>query len=149
MKFKFSLASVLNHREVLKRNAEIALGKEVQKLIRLQNERQNLIEEYKNLVACRGGINTNNAEGFVEFINYAQKLKDLTAKKNADIKKQEAEVEKARAELIKKTQEKKALEILQDSQKAAFKLAEKRTEAKQTDEAANQKFFRSKIQNAD
>jgi flagellar FliJ protein len=144
MKFKFSLASVLNHREVLERNAEIALGKEVQKLVKLQNELQNLIEEYKNLVAVRGGINTNNAERFMDFINYAQKLKDLTAQKNMEIKKQETEVEKARAELIKKTQEKKALEVLQEGQRAAFKLAEKRTEAKQTDEAATQKFLREK-----
>jgi len=145
MKFKFSLASVLNHREVLERNAEIALGKEVQKLVKLQRERENLIEEYKNLVAARGGINTNNAENFMGFINYAQKLKDLTAEKNMEIKKQEAQVEKARAELIKKTQDKKALEVLQDSQKAAFKLAEKRMEAKQTDEAATQKFLRERL----
>jgi len=137
MKFKFSLASVLNHREVLERNAEIALGKEVQKLVKLQNERDNLIEEYKNLVAARGGIKTNNAESFMDFVNYTQKLKDLTLEKNTEIKTQEKEVEKARAELIKKTQEKKALEVLQDSQKAAFKLAEKRIEAKQTDEAAS------------
>jgi len=142
MKFKFSLASVLNHREVLERNAEIALGKEVQKLVKLQNERDNLIEEYKKLVAVRGGINTSNAENFIGFINYAQKLKDLTAEKNTEIKKQEIAVEKARAELIKKTQEKKALEVLQDSQRAAFKLAEKRMEAKQTDEAAAQRFLR-------
>jgi len=144
MKFKFSLASVLNHREVLERNAEIALGKEIQKLVKLQRERDNLLEEYKNLVAARGGINTNSAENFMGFINYAQRLKDLTAEKNMEIKKQEAEVEKARAELIKKTQEKKALEVLQDSQKAAFKLAEKRMEAKQTDEAATQKFLRER-----
>jgi flagellar FliJ protein len=145
MKFKFSLASVLNHREVLERNAEIALGKEVQKLVKLQNERENLIEEYKKLVAVRGGINTNSAEHFMDFINYAQKLKDLTAQKNIEIKRQETQVEKARAELIKKTQEKKALEVLQDSQKAAFKLAEKRMEAKQTDEAAGQKFLRERV----
>ena len=145
MKFKFSLASVLNHREVLERNAEIALGKEVQKLVKLQRERDNLLDEYKNLVAKRGGINTNNAENFMGFINYAQKLKDLTAQKNTEIKKQEVEVEKARTELIKKTQDKKALEVLQDSQKAAFKLAEKRMEAKQTDEAATQKFLRERM----
>jgi len=144
MKFKFSLASVLNHREVLERNAEIALGKEIQKLVKLQQERDNLLEEYKNLVAARGGINTNSAENFMGFINYAQRLKDLTAEKNTEIKKQETQVEKARAELIKKTQEKKALEVLQDSQKAAFKLAEKRMEAKQTDEAATQKFLRER-----
>ncbi|MDR2582123.1 MAG: flagellar export protein FliJ [Fibromonadaceae bacterium] len=144
MKFKFSLASVLNHREVLERNAEIALGKEIQKLVKLQNERQNLLDEYRDLVAARGGINTNSAENFMGFINYAQKLKDLTVQKNTEIKKQEGEVEKARAELIKKTQEKKALEVLQDSQKAAFKLAEKRMEAKQTDEAATQKFLRER-----
>ncbi|MCL1955897.1 MAG: flagellar export protein FliJ [Fibromonadales bacterium] len=144
MKFKFSLASVLNHREVLERNAEIALGKEIQKLVKLQNERQNLLDEYRDLVAARGGINTNSAENFMGFINYAQKLKDLTVEKNAEIKKQEVQVEKARAELIKKTQEKKALEVLQDSQKAAFKLAEKRMEAKQTDEAATQKFLRER-----
>ena len=144
MKFKFSLASVLNHREVLERNAEIALGKEIQKLVKLQRERDNLLEEYKNLVAARGGINTNSAENFMGFINYAQRLKDLTVEKNMEIKSQETQVEKARAELIKKTQEKKALEVLQDSQKAAFKLAEKRTEAKQTDEAATQKFLRER-----
>jgi len=145
MKFKFSLASVLNHREVLERNAEIALGKEIQKLVKLQQERDNLLEEYKNLVAARGGINTNSAENFMGFINYAQRLKDLTVEKNMEIKSQETQVEKARAELIKKTQEKKALEVLQDSQKAAFKLAEKRTEAKQTDEAAGQRFLRDRM----
>jgi len=140
MKFKFPLASVLSHREVLERNAEVALGKEVQKQVKLENEKQDLLNEYENLVVTRGGINTNRAERFMDFVNYAQRLKELIAMKNMEIKKQKEEVEKARAELVKKTQDKKALEVLRDSQKAAFKLAEKRAEAKQTDEAAGQRF---------
>ncbi len=142
MKFKFSLESVLNHREVLERNAEIALGKEVQKQVKLENERQNLLNEYENLVVTRGGINTNRAERFMDFVNYAQRLKGLIAMKNAEINKQKEEVEKARAQLVKRTQDKKALEVLRDSQKAAFKLAEKRAEAKHTDEVAGQRFSR-------
>ena len=144
MKFKFSLASVLNHREVLERNAEIALGREVQKLVKLEGELENLLEEYKNLVAGRGGINTESAERFMDFVNYAERLKELIARKKNEIMQQKGEVEKARAELVKKTQDKKALEVLRDSQKAAFKLAEKRTEAKITDEAAGQRFFRER-----
>jgi flagellar FliJ protein len=140
MKFKFPLASVLSHREVLERNAEVALGKEVQKQVKLENEKQDLLNEYENLVVTRGGINTNRAERFMDFVNYAQRLKELIAMKNMEIKKQKEEVEKARVELVKKTQDKKALEVLRDSQKAAFKLAEKRAEAKQTDEAAGQRF---------
>ncbi|MCL2283130.1 MAG: flagellar export protein FliJ [Fibromonadales bacterium] len=136
MKFKFSLASVLNHREVLERNAEIALGKEVQKQVKLEGEREKLLKEYEDLVKGRGGISTSNAERFLDFVNYAERLKRFVAMKNIEIKKQIEEVEKARAELIKKTQDKKALEVLRDSQKAAFKLAEKRAEAKQTDESA-------------
>jgi flagellar export protein FliJ len=142
MKFKFSLASVLNHRKILERNAEIALGKEVQKLLKLESELENQLDEYKNLVAGRGGINTNRAERFMDFVSYATRLKELMVLKKAEIKKQGEEVEMARAELVKKTQDKKALEILQDSQKAEFKKAEKRAEAKITDEAAGQKFFR-------
>jgi len=134
MKFKFSLDSVLNHRERLERDAEIALGKEVQKLVKLENQLQELLEEYENLI--RGGVNANSAERFLHFVNYAERLKQLIAMKKLEIKQQQEEVEKARAELIKKAQDKKALEILRDSQKAAFKLAEKRAEAKQTDEAA-------------
>jgi len=141
MKFKFSLASVLNHREVLERNAEIALGKEMRKLVALENERQDLLNEYQSLVAGRGGINTNSAERFMDFISYAQRLKGLVAVKNVEINKQKEEVEKARVELVKKTQDKKALEILRDSQKTSFKLAEKRAEAKQTDEAAGQSYY--------
>jgi flagellar FliJ protein len=140
MKFKFSLASILSHREVLERNAEIAFGKEVQKLLKLENEHLNLVEEYKNLVTSRGGINTNSAERFMDFVSYAQRMKELIAQKNTEIKHQGEEVEKARAELVKKTQDKKSIEIIRDSQKAAFKLAEKRAEAKQTDEAATQLF---------
>jgi len=142
MKFKFSLESVLNYRKTLERNAEIALGKEVQKLVKLESELSNLREEYDGLMADRGGINTENAERFMDFINYAEKLKDLIAAKKKEIKNQKEEVEKARAVLVEKTQEKKAIEILRDSQKAEFKLAEKRAEAKQTDEAAGQIFFR-------
>ncbi len=142
MRFRFSLASVLNHREVLERNAEIALGKEVQKLATLENERQNLLDEYQGMVAGRGGINTSSAERFMDFISYTQRLKDLVIAKNTEINKQKEEVEKARVELVKKTQDKKALEVLRDSQKAAFKLAEKRAEAKQTDEAAKQRFIK-------
>ncbi|MDR2581720.1 MAG: flagellar export protein FliJ [Fibromonadaceae bacterium] len=142
MKFKFSLASILNHREVLERDAEIALGKEVQKQMTLEAELQNLFEEYKSLVLNRGGISTNNAERFLDFVNYADRLKELSARKKIAINEQKKEVEKARAELLKKTQEKKAIETLRDSQKAAFKLAEKRTEAKLTDEAATQRFAR-------
>ncbi|MCL2101438.1 MAG: flagellar export protein FliJ [Fibromonadales bacterium] len=143
MKFKFPLASVLNYRETLERNAEIALGKEVQKQVRLESERQNLLDEYEKLVAGRGGINTSHAERFMDFVSYAQRLKGLIAQKNMEIIEQKKEVEKARTELIKKTQEKKAMEVLRDSQKAAFKLAEKRMEAKQTDEAAGHIFFKA------
>jgi len=141
MKFKFALESVLNHRESLERNAEIALGKEVQKLVALENKKQNLLDEYENLVRSRGGINTSRAERFMDFVGYAQRLKELIVEKNTEINKQKGEVEKARAELVKKTQDKKTLETLRDSQKAAFKLMEKHKEAKQTDEAAGQKFF--------
>ncbi|MDR0516297.1 MAG: flagellar export protein FliJ [Fibromonadaceae bacterium] len=141
MKFKFSLASVLSHREVLERNAEIALGKEVQKQVALEAELQALIDEYKGLVQTRGGINTKSAEGFEHYVSYASRLKVLSSQKKAEIDKQKQEVEKARKELIKKTQEKKAIEVLRDSQKAAFKLAEKRMEAKQTDEAATQLLY--------
>jgi flagellar FliJ protein len=142
MKFKFPLESILNYRKTLERNAEIALGKEVQKQVKLENELQNLIKEYENMVPTRGGIKTDSAERFMDFVNYAQRLKDLIAMKKLDIAKQKEEVGKARAELVKKTQEKKAMDLLRDSQKAAFKLAEKRAEAKQTDEAAGQMFFR-------
>jgi len=140
MKFKFPLESILNYRKTLERNAEIALGKEVQKLVKLETERQDLIGEYEKLVSNRGG--TINVERFMDFVSYAQKLKDSVVLKNIDIAKQKEEVEKARAELVKKTQDKKALELLRDSKKAAFKLEEKRTEAKQTDEAAGNMFFR-------
>ncbi|MCL2261263.1 MAG: flagellar export protein FliJ [Fibromonadales bacterium] len=136
MKFRFTLASVLNHRERLERDAEIALGKEVQKQVRLENERNELLEEYAKLVPNRGGVNMKVAERFMDFVSYAQRLKDKVAMKNIDIKKQSEEVEKARAILIKKTQDKKALEVLRDSQKAAFKQTEKRAEAKLMDEVA-------------
>jgi len=142
MKFKFSLESVLNYRKILERNAEIALGKEIQKLAKLEEELQNLFDEYENLVKTRGGVNTRYAERFMDFVGYAQKMKELIASKKIEIRTQEKEIEKAKAELIKKTQEKKAIEVVKDSQKATFKLAEKRAEAKQTDEAAGHLFFR-------
>jgi len=147
MKFRFSLASVLNHRERLERDAEIALGKEVQKLVKLENQLEELLEEYKNLVGNRGGISTNSADRFMDFINYAERLKQLIAMKKLEIKQQSDEVEKARAELVKKTQDKKALEILRDSQKAEFKLAEKRAEAKQMDEAARNLLYSERAKN--
>jgi len=136
MKFRFTLASVLNHRERLERDAEIALGKEIQKHVQMENERTELLDEYAKLVANRGGVDTRAAERFMDFVNYAQRLKDNVAMKNIEIKKQGEEVEKARAILIKKTQDRKALEVIRDSQKAAFKLAEKRAEAKLMDEVA-------------
>jgi len=149
MKFRFSLASVLNHRERLERDAEIALGKEVQKLVKLENQLEELLEEYKNLVSA-GAIQHGrafSADRLMDFINYAERLKQLAAMKKLEIKQQSDEVEKARAELVKKTQDKKALEILRDSQKAEFKLAEKRMEAKQMDEAARNLLYsdRAKI----
>jgi flagellar FliJ protein len=142
MKFKFSLEPVLNYRKTLERNAEIALGREVQKLVKLEGELENLLNEYKNLVENRGGVNTRKAERFMDFIGYAQRLKDLMTSKKIEIRNQNKEIEKAKAELVKKTQEKKAIEVVRDSQKATFKLAEKRAEAKQTDEAAGHIFFR-------
>ena len=142
MKFKFSLEPVLNYRKILERNAEIALGKEIQKLVKLEGELENLLNEYKNLVENRGGVNTRKAERFMDFVGYAQRLKDLMASKKIEIRNQNKEIEKAKAELVKKTQEKKAIEVVKDSQKATFKLAEKRAEAKQTDEAAGHLFFR-------
>jgi flagellar FliJ protein len=142
MKFKFTLEPVLNYRKTLERDAEIALGKEIQKLVKLEGELQNLLDEYQNLVENRGGVNTRSAERFMDFVGYAQKLKDLIASKKLEIREQNKNIDKAKTELIKKTQEKKAIEVVRDSQKAAFKLAEKRAEAKQTDEAAGHIFFR-------
>jgi len=132
----------LNYRKILERNAEIALGKEIQKLVKLEEELQNLFDEYENLVKTRGGVNTRSAERFMDFVGYAQKMKELIAAKKIEIINQNKEIDKAKAELLKKTQEKKAIEVVKDSQKATFKLAEKRAEAKQTDEAAGHLFFR-------
>jgi stage II sporulation protein D len=142
MKFKFSLEPVLNYRKILERNAEIALGKEIQKLVKLESELLNLFDEYKNLVVDRGGVNTRSAERFMDFVSYAQRLKELIVSKKLEIASQNKNIEKAKNELVKKTQEKKAIEVVRDSQKAAFKLAEKRAEAKQTDEAAGNMFFK-------
>ncbi|GHV14099.1 hypothetical protein AGMMS49938_09650 [Fibrobacterales bacterium] len=149
MKFRFSLQPILNHREALERNAEIALGREMQRQVVLENEQLVLLEELENLTKERGTANLHSGERFMDFVSYSHRLKRQIAQKKNEIEKQKESVTAARNELIKKTQEKKAIEVLQDSQERAFKLAEKRQEAKQADEVAGQRKQRAVAETQD
>lgn len=142
MKFRFSMQAVLDHREHLLREAEIALGKEMQTQAGLERSWQELKDEYFKLTENRGGVPVQG-ERLMDYVWYSQQLKVRIAKKKQEIEEHKIVVEKARAFLVKRSQDKRAIEIIRDSQLAAFKLSEKRVMEKRTDESGQIRFIRA------
>ena len=143
MKFRFTLQAVLDQREHLQHDAELALGKAMQAQGALERAHQELKDEFFHLTENRGGVQFGDGERMMDYIWYAQRLKQCIAKKKQEIEEHKAEVEKARLHLVKRTQEKRAIEILREGQLADFKLKEKRQMEKRTDESGQTRFARA------
>lgn len=143
MKFRFTMQAVLDHREHLQREAELALGREMQGVATLERQLQELTQEYFKLTETRGGVDWRQGERMMDYIWYSEQLKVRIAKKKQDISEQQKKVEAARRILVQRTQDKRAIEIVRDSQRQAHQLAEKRTQEKRTDESAQTRFIRS------
>lgn len=143
MKFKFTMQAVLDHREHLQREAEIAMGKEMQVQAALERGHQELKDEYFKLSEDRGGVSMVQGERIMDYVWYSHQLKVRIAKKKQEVEEQKAKVEKARAFLVKRAQDKRAIEVIRESQQAAFKLAEKRQMEKRTDESGQIRFSRA------
>ena len=143
MKFRFTMQAVLDHREHLQREAELALGREMQGVATLERQLQELTQEYFKLTETRGGVDWRQGERMMDYIWYSEQLKVRIAKKKQDISEQQKKVEAARRLLVQRTQDKRAIEIVRDSQRQAHQLAEKRAQEKRTDESAQTRFIRS------
>lgn len=137
------MQAVLDHREHLQHQAELALGREMQIQGRLEREYQEVKDEYFKLTENRGGVALYNGERVMDYVWYSERLKVSIAKKKQEIAEQKAKVEAARLVLVQRTQHKKAIEIIKDNQLVAYKLAEKRAAAKQTDESGQTRFIRT------
>jgi flagellar FliJ protein len=144
-KFRFTLQAVLEQRERLEHDAELALGAAMQKQVTIEQELAGLTQDYYALVESRGGVQFHQGgERLMDFVQYIQKLKYDIAQKKQDLETQKLAVEEARKHLAKRTQDKKAIETLKDGQLAEFKLQEKRAEMKATDESAGQRSLAQK-----
>jgi len=137
------MQAVLDQREHLQHEAEIALGKEMQAQAALERALQELKDEYFQLVEDRGGVGMVQGERVMDYVLYTQQLKLRIAQKKQEIDEQKVKVEQARVHLVKRSQDKRAIEILREGQLAAFKLAEKRQMEKRTDESGQVRFVRA------
>ena len=143
MKFRFTMQAVLDHRDHLQHEAEMALAKEVQAMARLERVLQETKDEYFRLTGNRGGVEVSQGERLMDYVWYSQQLKVRIARQKQEIEEQGARVRKARADLVLRTQDKKAIEVVRDNQLSAFKLAEKRKMEKLTDESGQNRFVRA------
>lgn len=139
-KFRFSLQSVLDHREHLREQAQIALSKDLSVVTRLQQEETDLHQELHDQELARPHKGTG--ELFMRSVAYIGDLKARIAAKQTQIKEAQRQVEVSRQVLIEKTRDVKALELLREKQQQEFRKNINLNETKTLDDFGTQQFLR-------
>jgi flagellar export protein FliJ len=139
-KFRFTLQTVLMHREHLQEQAQIALSHALALQVKLEGELTQLQQEYAEQEKARPSMGPGElimrTIAYLEFLKYAIVLK---AKK---VEEQKVEVEAARKVLVAKSRDTKALEILRDHQQEEFRKISNVKETKLLDDFGSTQFIR-------
>lgn len=142
-KFRFPLQSVLEHREHLRQQAQIALSRDLAVVARLQEEEAKLQQELQEQELARPHKGTG--ELFMRSVAYIADIKTRIATKNALILDAQKQVDASRQVLLEKTKDVKALELLREKQREEFRKAGNLVETKVLDDFGSQQFLRAMV----
>jgi len=117
-KFRFSLQSVLGHREHLREQAQIALSHRLAIVEKLLGEKKILEEEQAEQVRQRP--NQGSGETMMRSLAYMATLKKALEVNAKQLEDGHNEVAKARLALVEKDRDVRAMEILRDQQRETF-----------------------------
>lgn len=138
VKFRFSLQSVLEHREHLEREAQIVLGRRQALLREREEARDSLQQEILDLPRReREALDQHgqaNARLRLDFVQWAQTLQVRLARARQEVEEQSVEVEKARKALVLRTRERRVMEILREKAMVEFHKELRKDEGKLLDE---------------
>lgn len=139
-KFLFSLQPVLAHREYLKQQAQVALAQCMADVAKHEKQRELLQQEQREQELARP--NQGGGEMFMVSIVYIEGIKKALEANQIAINEAKIRVEKARAMLVERNRETRALEILREKQKSEFSYAQKARETKELDDFGAKQFMR-------
>jgi flagellar FliJ protein len=139
--FKFRLQTFLNLKEQFEKNAKNELGLAVMKLeeekAKLNDILENLelsTEEFKR--ACTGTIRPEKIKEHKYYVEYLKKEKQ---RQEANVKRQQQNVDKIRERLVEIMRERKVLENLREKEFQEFKKQEEKQEQQRVDELVSYK----------
>ncbi len=142
-RFRFSLASLLKHRESLERDRKRELAKVGRELLELEQTLARLEREY--LAAQKRFVIKNEAQSALlagYYVFYMQRLRRDMAMQEQVIKETQVRFESKRLDMVKAVTDRRALEIIRERRFQEYHLKAKREEHKRTDEIGLQQFFR-------
>ncbi len=118
-RFHFSLQGALSHRLHLQEDAQRALAVAQRDLVEKEETRIELEKEFAEVEMSRPS--QGSAEVILHSVRYMETLKMAILRAKEQIEVAKSEVEKARIFLAERNRDVKALEILRDKQKEAFR----------------------------
>lgn len=139
-KFQFTLQALLDHRQRLEEEAQGTLAKELGQLKELEDMKDLLLGEAaqaKQYDQLNTIVDLQNRQYALQ---YSNTLLNQVAIKLEAIDKQKAAVEWARNNLVKATQDKKALETHKENLHLEWKKKRKKWETNQLDEQTSQRW---------
>jgi flagellar protein FliJ len=134
-KFRFAMEPVLMYRQKLEEQAQMEVAKVVQVIAKLEDNLERAQAEESQLRKSRadrfaqGAMSMDYGQG--DYQNY---LREYQFSMKQQLQQCKQLLEKKRKELLKKAQEKKALEILRDKQKDEFRKEQLHKEVKFLDD---------------
>lgn len=147
MGFKFSLQTVLEHRQTLEEQAQREYS---ESLARLEATRRRRTEVEADIARCVSNVRIRQARSvnFAERELYERWIGELeiqVGRLQDEIQKQSVEVEKLRLKLVKAVQDRTVMEKLREKELAAFRIEENRAELKQFDDIAVRDFAKARL----
>jgi len=133
---RFRLQRVLDVRRIIEKEKQKILSVAMTSLMQRQEELASLLDKKSHFADRMDGIRKGNANTFSARHSYLATLTDQIEDKRCEVVKTEGEVKAKRQDLLKATQEKKALEKLEEKNAEAFRAAQTSLEQQFLDEIA-------------
>jgi len=145
-RFSFKLTPLLDQRKRKEEQAQRNLAKASVSLQLMEDEKIKLENDLSSMKDSLAPLNRKNSSGeeYMNIVWYSTHLRYRIKNQGEKIEKQIKLVEDLRKILLKKTQEKRALEILRDKEFEEWKKEQKITETKLLDDFSQQQSFRQK-----
>ena len=141
-KFKFTLQTLLDHRENLEEEAKSHLAHEMAVKRELEETRDLLMNEVHSAKEFETVISAEDLQNRMHRLHYASSVMREVVLKQEAIQKQKHNIELAREALVTASQKKRVLEIHKENLKTQWKKERKKFEINFLDEVSSQAFVK-------